>query len=98
MYTSQIERICSFAWQVFSLVKRMLIFMNIEVRWYLHETLRISLLLTDGATPLVAMHRYAPMSDRLTFVKFKSLPSNVFSEIEINRNVEYCYELIFAVR
>lgn len=34
------------------------------------------LLLTEGGTPFAAMQRYAPISDRVTFVRFTTSPSS----------------------
>jgi len=40
-------------------------------------------LLTDGGTPLAAMHRYAPISDLVTFDKSNDSPSTDVTEINL---------------
>ena len=48
---------------------------------YVHWTINMILLLTEGGTPFDAMHKYDPMCSRLTFVMLKWGPSTVFSAI-----------------
>lgn len=48
---------------------------------YIQWTWSISLLLTDGGTPLAAMQRYAPISDLVTFDKIKDSPSTDVTEM-----------------
>jgi hypothetical protein len=42
---------------------------------YLHKTVRANLRLLFGGIPFEAIHKYAPISSRLTLVNFKSEPS-----------------------
>lgn len=43
---------------------------------YSHSTSRMMRLLTDGGTPLLAIHRYAPISALLTLVTFNVSPNS----------------------
>lgn len=48
--------------------------------YYSQFTCSNILLLTEGGTPLDAMQRYAPISSRVTWVKFKNSPSILKTE------------------
>lgn len=58
-------------------------------------TCSIILLLTEGGTPLAAMHRYAPISERVTLVRFTTSPS---SDVTVNRNIEKLIKVCVKVK
>lgn len=67
-----------------NIVQRMIIYTEIP---YSQWTWSISRLLTVGGTPLDAMQRYAPISDRVTFDKTNDSPSTAVSVTNKNNNV-----------
>lgn len=56
---------------------------------HLHSTSTMIRLLTDGGIPLVAMHKYAPISVRLMRVRFSCSPSYTFTAIRNGPNVVF---------
>lgn len=73
---------------------------------YIHSTSRMMRFETDGGTPLVAMHRYAPISLRLTFVSGSTSPSytmaaawekRTFSTEHFHTLYIYIYTILYIV-
>lgn len=48
--------------------------MYFDIKLNLQCTIRVILLLTEGGTPLLAMHKYAPICSRLTLTIVNMLP------------------------
>lgn len=58
---------------------------------YLHLTLSIIRLLTEGWTPFEAIHKYAAICNRLTFVILRYSPCITESA---NRNIDFIFHYI----